>query len=220
MSRHLERDLESLERELLLLSSMAEEMIDKACVALIRKEMDLATEVIQCDSKIDEREVRIEDDCLKILALHHPVATDLRRTAAILKINNDLERIADLAVNIAERAERLILYTNFKVPQVFGEMATVARSMVRKAIDSFVKLDANLARDVCRRDDELDRMHGEFINTLCRLVEQQPETVETAFNLFSASRQLERIGDHATNICEDVIYLVEGEIARHKHGGE
>jgi phosphate transport system protein len=216
MSRHLERDLASLDRELLLLSSMTEEMIDKACVALIRKEVDLAAEVIRSDAQIDEREVRIEDDCLKILALHHPVATDLRRTAAILKINNDLERIADLAVNIAERAEQLILNTNFKVPQVFGEMAALARSMVRTAIDAFVKLDPSLARSVCSRDDELDRMHKEFIDSLCRMVQQQPDTVDSAFNLFSASRQLERIGDHATNICEDVIYLVEGEIARHR----
>ncbi len=220
MSRHLERDLESIERELLLLSSMAEEMIDKACVALIRRENDLALEVIATDARVDEKEVHIENDCLKILALHQPVATDLRRTAAILKINNDLERIADLAVNIAERAEHMILYTTFKIPQVFGEMATLARSMVRKAIDSFVNLDASLARNVCGQDDELDRMHGEFIASLTTMVKQNPDAAEIAFSLFSASRQLERIGDHATNIAEDVIYLVEGEIARHKHGAQ
>ncbi len=216
MSKHLERDLESVERELLALSAMSEEMIDKACVALIRRELDIAQEVICTDAQVDEREVHIEEECLKILALHQPVSTDLRRTAAILKINNDLERIADLAVNIAERAESIIYFPGFEVPEKLSDMARLARRMVSGSIDSFVNQDAQMARDVCARDDSLDQLQNDVILQMQQLVRENPFAIEIAFHLFSVSRQFERIGDHATNIAEDVMYMVEGEIARHK----
>jgi phosphate transport system protein len=219
MSKHLERGLEALERELLALSSMVEEMIDKACLALIRGQLDTAAEVIRCDGKVDDREVHIEEECLKILALHQPVATDLRRVAAVLKINNDLERIADLAVNVAERVETLAVFQRLHVPTKLEEMAVHARRMVRNALDSFVNLDEESARQVRQQDAIVDQLNGEVIRVLQDMVRECPDQVEPAFCLFSAARQFERIADHATNIAEDVIYLVEGEIARHKHDG-
>jgi phosphate transport system protein len=217
MSKHLQRDLEAIERDLLALSSMTEDMIDKACFALMQHRLDVAAEVIKFDALVDEKEVRLEEECLKVLALHQPVATDLRRTAAILKINNDLERIADQAVNIAERAERMLFDPGFEIPETLGEMAKHARAMVSGAIDCFVKQDVKMARAVCAQDDVLDNLLADVVEHLQQVVQRRPETIELAFHLFAASRQLERIGDHATNIAEDVIYMVEGEIARHKH---
>lgn len=218
MSKHLERDLEHLQREILALSARVEEMIAKACFALRAKRADVAQEVIEADAVIDQREVRIEEECLKILALHQPVAVDLRRTATVLKVNNDLERIADLAVNIAERAQCLAAHPQFDLPETLERMADVATSMVRDALDSLVHLDAAAARSVCVRDEEVDAYNREVIDELYLVMQHRPELIEAALHLFSASRHIERIADHATNIAEDVIYLVEGEIARHKHG--
>lgn len=217
MSKHLQRDLESLERLVLAQSSLVEEMIHKASRGLREMRPELVDEVIQRERLVDEREVGIEEDCLKILALHQPVAVDLRRTATILKINNELERIADLAVNVAERGQKLSQYPGFVVPPSFDRMTQLAVLMVQDALDAFVKHDVNLARDVCRRDDEVDSLNREVIDEMQQIMRTQPDLVEAALYLFSASRHIERIADHATNIAEDVIYLVDGEIARHKY---
>ncbi len=217
MSKHLERDLRSLEKKLLLISARVEDMIKKACRALRERRSDLAREVIDSDDAVDALEVEIEEDCLKILALHQPVAVDLRRTATVLKINNDLERIADLAANIAERGARLIVFSDFAIPESMEKMAEKAVKMVHAALDSFVKMDADAARQVRGLDDAIDDMNVQAIAELCRVMQHDSSTVEPALHCFSASRQIERIADHATNIAEDVIYLVEGEIARHKH---
>jgi len=217
MSKHLERDLETLERELLTQSSVVEEMIEKACRALRETRPDVATEVIASDANVNAQEVVIEEHCLKILALHQPVAIDLRRTATILKINNDLERIADLAVNVAERAQSLADHPEFMIPPQLARMARAAIAMVRMALDAFVEQDVRLARRVCKSDDEVDTLNRNVINELYEVMAAQPAMIEAAMHFFSASRHVERIADHATNIAEDVIYLVEGEIARHKH---
>ena len=217
MRIHLQRDLESLEREVLAQSSLVEEMIYRASQAIRRNRPELVSEIMDQEQLVDENEVRIEEDCLKILALHQPVAKDLRRTASILKINNDLERMADLAVNIVERAQVLSQQTKFSVPEALDRMAEVAVSMVKRALDAFVNLDVDLAREVCQSDDEVDDLNREVIVEVQRVMGQQPELIEPALSLFSASRHIERIADHATNIAEDVIYLVDGEIARHKH---
>ena len=172
--------------------------------------------MIEGDVDIDRREVEIEEECLKILALHQPVAVDLRRTAAIMKINNDLERIADLAVNIAERARCLTEHPEFTIPSGLEHMVQLANSMVRDALDAFVSLDVKAARDVCIRDEEVDACNREVIGELCQVMRQESDLVEAALHFFSAARHVERIADHATNIAEDVIYLVEGEIARHR----
>lgn len=215
MSKHLERDLEALEREILAQSSIVEEMIGKAFRALCDRRTDLAGEVIAQEVQINQREVRIEEECLKILALHQPVAIDLRRNATVLKINSDLERIADLAVNIAERTKALAEFSEPEIPDRLERMAEIATEMVHEALDAFVDLNSRAAREVCARDDDVDDLNRQVIDELCDKMRWQPDLVEPGLHMFSVSRHIERIADCATNIAEDVIYLVEGEIARH-----
>jgi phosphate transport system protein len=215
MSIHLQRDLEELQREILAMAAKVEETVEKAIRALYERDPRLALEIIEGDLQIDLEENQIEEDCLKILALHQPVAVDLRRIAAILKINTDLERMADLAVNIAERAHAYTRGPELPIPMVFRQMTDLTNTMVRESLDAFVKLDAQTARRVCRLDEEVDRYNKEIIDHVIRLMKQSPDNVEPGLNLFSAARQLERIADHATNIAEDVVYLIEGEIIRH-----
>ena len=217
MSKHLERDLEQLERDLLAQSAKVEEMIRMACRALCERRADVAFQLFSREPEINEREVHIEEECLKILALHQPVAVDLRRTAIVLKVNGDLERIADLAVNIAERTQVIAAHPEFEIPPALERMVVVAISMVRDALDSFVDLDVNLAREVCLRDDEVDEFNRQVIDELQVVMSERSDLINVALHFFSASRHVERIADHATNIAEDVIYLVEGEIARHRH---
>lgn len=217
MSKHLERDLEQLERDLLAQSAKVEEMIRTACRALCERRADLAYSLFSREGEINQREVTIEEECLKILALHQPVAVDLRRTAIVLKINSDLERIADLAVNIAERTQAIATHPELEIPAALERMVVVAISMVRDALDSFVDLDVDLAREVCIRDDEVDDLNREVIGELQVVMAERSNLIDVALQFFSASRHIERIADHATNIAEDVIYLVEGEIARHRH---
>lgn len=215
MSKHLERDLEALEREILAQSSRVEEMIGKASQALTDRRTEIADEVIAKEHEINVREVQIEEECLKILALHQPVAVDLRRTATVLKINSELERIADLAVNIAERTKALACYPDFEIPAKLERMSVRATDMVHGALDAFVELDVKASREVCRRDDEVDELNRQIIDDLYEIMQARSDLVEAATQVFSISRHVERIADCATNIAEDVIYLVEGEIARH-----
>jgi phosphate transport system protein len=219
MSMHLQRDLESLEQNLLNQSSVVEQMVFRACQSLRELRVDIVQEVLASEETVNYREVEIEEECLKILALHQPVAVDLRRVATVLKINGDLERIADLAVNIGERTHSLSLYPDFQMPSNLDKMAESAISMVRDALDSFVRLDVDLARDVCTRDDVVDELNRQVIADVQSLIENSPSDIEPAFHFYSASRHVERIADHATNIAEDVIYLVDGDIARHRHDG-
>jgi phosphate transport system protein len=215
MAKHLQRDLENLQRDLLGLAASVEEAIHKAVRALQGRESSPAEQVIAGDALIDQEENHIEEECLKILALHQPVAVDLRRIAAVLKINTDLERMADLAEDIAERALVLAKMPALPVPAKLQRMTDLTISMVREALDAFVELDSGQARRVCRLDDEVDRYNNDIINELIALMKQSPANVEAALSLFSAVRHLERIADHATNIAEDVVYLVQGIIIRH-----
>jgi phosphate transport system protein len=216
MTKHFHRDLENLQKEILSLSSQVEDMIDSAGRCLFEPNPELAREVIEADKQVDQREVMIEEECLKMLALHQPVAIDLRRIAAVLKINHDLERIGDLAVNIVQRADCLHRRPDFRMPAKLERMARLATSMVRGTLNAFVDSDVDAAREICLRDDEVDDINREIIDELIALMKQQPDMVEPAINCFSATRHLERIADHATNIAEDVIYLVQGEIVRHR----
>lgn len=216
MTKHLQRDLDSLHQKILRLSATVEEMIDKAATALTERRRDVADEVIDSDNVVDEMEVHIEEECLKILALHQPVAIDLRRTATVLKVNNDLERIADLAVNIAERARSLDDYPTFPLPKKLAEMAARASEMVRDALDAFVNLDAVSARQLIVLDRFIDDLNVEIIGELQARMQSHPQDIPPALYCFSASRHIERIADHATNIAEDVVYLVEGDIVRHR----
>jgi phosphate transport system protein len=182
---------------------------------LQERNTNLAHEVVAGDSAIDQEENYIENECLKMLALHQPVAIDLRRIIAALKINTDLERMADLAVNIAERALSLAVLPPLDVPDKLQHMTDLTTSMVRQSLDAFVMFDAEQARQVIRLDDEVDRYNREIIAELIGHMKQTAELVPAFMSFFSAVRQLERIADHATNIAEDVVYLIEGEIIRH-----
>ena len=219
MSKHLHRDLEALEQELLAQSSVVEQMIYRASQALREQRTDLIEQLLEDEDLVNVREVEIEEECLKILALHQPVAVDLRRVATVMKINGDLERIADLAVNMGERAQSLVLFPGFQIPDKLERMVEASTSMVRDAIDAFVRLDVEAARDVGLRDDLVDELNREVIEDVHRLVADEIVAFEPAIHFFSASRHIERIADHATNIAEDVIYLVDGEIARHRQDG-
>jgi phosphate transport system protein len=216
MSKHLERDLETLQRDILGMGAAVEEAVYKAIRALQDQDADRAREVIDGDAAIDEAQNRVEEECLKILALHQPVAIDLRRVAAILAINVDLERMADLAVDMAERAEVLSRPPFIPVPDRLQRMADLTTTMVRHGLDAFVQLDVPLARKVLRLDDEVDGLNSEVIAEIVATMRKSPEIIEQGLSLFSAVRHLERIADHATNISEDVVYLVEGEIVRHR----
>jgi phosphate transport system protein len=216
MAKHLHRDLDNLQHDLLALAASVEEAVNLAVRALQERDPRLAGEVIAGDDRIDQEENHVEEECLKILALHQPVAVDLRRIAAALKINTDLERMADLAEDIAERAERLAQLPAIPIPEKLQRMTDLTTSMVRESLDAFVNLDPRQARRVIRLDDEVDRHNHDIIEELLDIMRRSPEMVEPGMSLFSAVRHLERIADHATNIAEDVVYLVEGEIIRHR----
>ena len=216
MSLHLNHDLDEARVSLLKLSGMVEDMIALAVKSLMQRQGILASEVIRRDSDVDRAEVRIEEDCLKMLALHQPVAADLRRVTTMMKVNNDIERMADLACNIAQRADSLCPHPEFPIPDGINEMAGMVTKMVRSSLDAFVHNDANMARSVILMDDPLDAMNVQVIGVLANAIKQDPSTVETALHAFSASRHLEQIGDLAVSIAEDVIYMVDGVIIRHR----
>jgi phosphate transport system protein len=216
MSKHLERDLQGLERRLLFLAGQVEEAVRRSVTALMQRRGDLAEKVIDGDREIDQREVELEEECLKILALHQPVASDLRFIVACVKINSDLERIGDLASNIAERVSSLTSLGPIPVPARFRDIVERAAQMLRESIDAYVRGDARAARRVCQADDEVDRANREIIAELLDRMHGDPAGLDQSLELFSISKSLERIADHATNIAEDVVYMVEGDIIRHR----
>ncbi len=218
MQLHFQRDIEVINQRLLAMSGTVERMIDKATRALVQQKPELALEVIASDEQVNEAEVTIEEECLKILALHQPVASDLRRIATLMKINAALERIADLACNIAERSQCMQRHPYFPRPDGLEEMVQIATTMVRQSLDSFVRSDSRLAAQVIQMDARLDNLNRGVIAELKELMQQDSTLVDPALHCFSATRHIERIGDQAENIAEDVIYVVDGDIIRHKHG--
>ena len=216
MSKHLKHDLERLERRLLGLGARVEDAVRRSIASLETRRPDLALEVMANDPEIDHEEVEIEEDCLKALALHQPVANDLRFVAAVLKINNDLERIGDLAVNISERSASLDRALPFPVPAVLQPMMEATAGMLRDSLDAFVKSDPKLARAVMAKDDVVDSFNRQIIEQMVEQMKEDSRLVDDALLFLSASKNLERIADHATNIAEDVVYLVEGNIVRHQ----
>jgi phosphate transport system protein len=216
MPKHLQRDIENLKKKLLSLSAKVETIVKDATVAIERKDFNLAQKIIDNDINIDHAEVEIEEDCLKILALHQPVAIDLRFIIAVLKINNDLERIGDLAVNIAERAVFLAGQPKINIAIYLVDMAHNAQSMLKESLDALINHDAKLAHKVCAGDDIVDGMNRQMYLKVQEAILKNPEQISSLIHLLSASRHLERIADHATNIAEDVIYMIEGQIVRHK----
>ncbi len=218
MSVHLQKDINSVKNKLLTLSAEVEETVYDAVRALSSRDEKLAAEIIERDNEIDLMEVEVEEDCLKILALHQPVAIDLRYIVAILKINNDLERVGDLASNIAQRALELKNDPVVEIPVDFSTMTEIVKKMLHSSIDSLIQMDVELAKEVCLLDNEVDDRHKEAFHKISDAIRAHPEYTQTYIRYLSISRYLERIADLATNIAEDVIYLVTGQITRHQAG--
>ncbi len=216
MSKHLYRDMELLKKALLTLGSMVEDAINKAVIALVDRRSELTHEVITGDDLVDDKEVEIEEQGLKILALHQPVAADLRFIVGVLKVNNDLERMGDLAVNIAERADYLAKKDVIGVELDFPRMAGAVQKMVRLSLDALVNKDTDEAKKVLLMDDEVDALNRDMFVILQNVMRNDSQTIKRAVQLLSVSRHLERIADLATNIAEDVVFMVDGDTIRHK----
>jgi len=220
MSVHFGREIERLKTKLLSLCGLVEQQVNVAVRALVEGDKAQASGVIDRDGEIDRMEVEVEEDCLKILALHQPVAADLRFVVAVLKINNDLERIGDLAVNIAKKTSAYVAQWLGEIPFDMVAMSEDVERMLRDALDALIALDSASATDVCARDDRIDAMKHEMRRLVEDMMKKEPERVSSLLNLLAASRNLERIADLATNIAEDVIYMVDGQIIRHRSGDE
>ncbi len=216
MTKHIERQIETLKERILRLGTLVEEAISKSITALINRDTALAQRVIVNDSEIDAMEVEVEEECLKILALYQPVAADLRFVVAVLKINNDLERMGDLARNIAKRVTQLEGGDPYDLPPEIRTMATQAQEMVRQCLDAVVKRDPTLARQVREEDDIVDEARQRIQRRVLQGIKNAPENVENLLRINSVSKHIERIADMATNIAEDVVYMVEGDIVRHR----
>lgn len=216
MTTHLHKEIEKLRRRILYMGAEVEEAVRKSVDALMSRNIKQAQEVIDHDEALDHLEVEIEEECLKILALHQPVAVDLRYVIAVLKMNNDLERIGDLAVDISERAVYLSQRPPIDLKLDLRTMADLTKSMLKSSLDALVNSDSSLARQVRAQDDDVDDMNRNMFTVVQEYIKSCPEHVAEAIHWLSASRHLERIADQATNIAEDVIYMVEGEIVRHQ----
>ena len=217
---HFEEDLETIKRCLLQMGSLIEAQTQKAVVSLLERRVELARTVIEGDAEVNRLQIEIDDRCLKALALQQPMATDLRLITSVMKMSADLERIGDQAVNVAETSLRLLETPPLKPVIDVAEMAELAQRMTRDALDSFVRRDAALARDVLSRDDNVDRLKDRVFRVLLTHMMADPGTIERALGLILISRNIERIADHATNIAEDVIFLVEAKDVRHHHSAE
>ena len=216
MSRHLLVEIEKLKKAIVSVAGTVEEAVSAAVSAVRNRDRELARQVIENDQHIDQMEVEVEEDCLKILALHQPCATDLRFIVSVLKINNDLERIGDLAVNVAERGAYLATVDAIECPFPLETMAEKTVGMLNKSLDALVNMDPNLAREVTVTDDEVDAINREAFVQVEKGVRHDPNHIDQLIHYLSVARHLERIADLATNIAEDVVYLVEGVIIRHR----
>ena len=218
MGRHIERQIESLKETILRVGTLVEEAISKSITAVINRDTALAQRVQASDEQIDRMEVEVEEECLKILALYQPVAADLRFVVAALKINNDLERMGDLAKNIAKRVSQLAGGEPIELPPEIRMMAMQAEEMVRQCLDAVVTADPILARRVREQDDAVDEARQKIRRRILKGIQERPENLENLLRINSISKHIERIADMATNVAEDVIYMVEGDIVRHRLG--
>jgi phosphate transport system protein len=214
---HFESDLQALKNRLLGMGALVEERVHQAVQSLMERRQDLADQVATGDSDVNDLQIEIDDRALKLLALQQPMATDLRLITSAIKINSDLERIGDQAVNIAENVLKLLPHPPLRAILNITRMAEIAEQMTRDSLDSFVKKDAGLARSVLARDDEVDQLKDQNFRVLLTYMMADPGTIERALALILVARNLERIADHATNIAEDVIFLVEAKDVRHHH---
>jgi phosphate transport system protein len=214
---HFEEELQALKNRLLSMGALVEERVHDAIHALIERRLDAAERIIASDQDVNELQIEIDERCLRLLALQQPMATDLRLITAAMKINADLERIGDQAVNIGEQAVRILAHPPLKPLIDLPRMAEIAEKMTRESLDAFVRKDATLARAILARDDEVDQLKDQVFRVLLTYMMADPGTIERALGLILISRHLERIADHATNIAEDVIFVVEAKDVRHHH---
>lgn len=218
-TRHFAEELDTLKHRLLTMGGLAEEQVRSAVRALTERDARLMATVLDGDGDLNRYHVEIDDRCFKLLALHQPMAGDLRTIVAAVKINSDLERVGDLAVNIAEAAQRYVTHPPVKPLVDIPRMADLAQSMLHDALDAFVSRDLALAQTVLDRDDGLDELKNQVFRELLTYMLGEPRTIEPALDLILVSRHLERVGDHATNIAEDVVFIVAARDIRH-HASE
>jgi phosphate transport system protein len=211
----MQREIEKLKRQILALSAEVESDVRTAVRAVENRDSALAETVLSREALTNAMEVDVEEECLKILALYQPVAADLRYIVAVLKINHDLERIGDISVHIAERGLFLCQQPKIEVPFRLGHMADKTQAMLKKVLDAFVNMSETAAREVCAEDNEVDEINREIFHQVKQAVIDNPPMFERLLQIMHISRHLERIADHATNIAEDLIYLIEGRIVRH-----
>ncbi|MDA0977150.1 MAG: phosphate signaling complex protein PhoU [Proteobacteria bacterium] len=215
MTKHFDRDLRRLGQQISELGQLVVEASDKAIVMLQNFDLVLAEEILATERRINDMEVDIEEECLKIMALHQPVASDLRYVITILKVNNDLERMGDQVVNIAERVKFIADKPRVVVDVDFRKMSEISSRMVRMVLDALVREDAMKAREVLAMDDDLDALHARSFSVLQEVMARKPEMIAPGVSYLTISSNLERIGDLATNIAEDIIFMEEGEVVRH-----
>lgn len=220
MERHVDLELSRLKEELVRMAGLAEAAIGLAVKALVSRDAEIARQVIASDNAINALEIEVDELCLRTMALYQPEAKDLRFLAMAMKINNDLERVGDQAVNIAERSCELLKEPPLKPLIDIPRMAQLAQQMLKDSLDAFVQEDPALARAVCRRDDEVDNLDDQIFRELLTYMLQDSKAITRAINLVLVSRHLERVADHATNIAENVIYLVQGKTIKHHVAGE
>jgi phosphate transport system protein len=215
MQRHFHEELELVKEKTLKLGSLVETMVERAVASLVDRDSRLAGEVIASDQKVDSLDVEIDEDCLRLLALHQPAAKDLRFITTAMKITTDLERMADQAVNICQRAIELNEEPQLKPYIDIPVMSQLSQKMMRESLDAFVRRDAELARQVIPEDNKVDSLKNQVFRELLTFMMEDPRTIPRAIRLILVSRHLERIADHATNIAEMVVFLVEGKNIRH-----
>ncbi|MDZ4259623.1 MAG: phosphate signaling complex protein PhoU [Gemmatimonadales bacterium] len=213
--RHFHEELSHVKVRLLTMSGEAEAALGLAVEALLERDSDKARRVIQGDRAVDAMEVEIEEQCVSLLALQQPMARDLRMLTSALKIANDLERVGDHAVNIAQSADRLAQSRPIAPEPELVEMARLARQMLSDALEAFIRSDAGSGREICRRDDKVDALHRSVFRILLTHMMEDPHMIGAGMELFLVSRNLERVADLATNIAEDVVFLVEGKSIKH-----
>jgi len=213
--RHLAREINELKNKLTNLGTLVEKSLVKGIESFLNRDVEIAKQVIKLDSEIDELEVNIEEDCLKILALHQPVAIDLRYIIGVLKVNSDLERIGDLSVNIAKITKKLMKIVPVKILDSMELMIELVKKMLAKSLDAFVQSNADLAYELLEDDNAVDRLHKKTTKKVLSKIIKDNKNAVHWLQMLTISRYLERTADYATNIAEDVIYMVEGEIKRH-----
>jgi phosphate transport system protein len=214
---HFQEELEQLKARLLEMGGLAEDRLRLVVRGLVERDLSCVERVIVGDAAINQLHIEVDDRCFKLLALHQPMAVDLRAIVAAVKINTDLERVGDLAVNIGEAATRYLQHPPVKELIDIPRMAALAQEMLRDALDAYVRRDVQLARAVLDRDDGLDLLKTQVFRELLTHMLRDPATIEPSLDLILVSRHLERIGDHATNVAEDVIFMVSAKDVRHQH---